>query len=149
MKAQEGQREFFAANINYTPLLTVLAGLEIIFHTEDLTGLCFALLARNELITHQCFGCWRAVLAQPQGCLSNISTPICQYGLVVWFFVWGFSFVLFLIKLPFFYPCAFRILLSFLLFCWQGCVTVQFGRHLMTNQSQNTTVSHFKSIRKF
>lgn len=31
MKAQEGQREFFAANLSYTSLLTGLAGMELIF----------------------------------------------------------------------------------------------------------------------
>lgn len=115
MKPQWGQREFFAANLSYT-LLTGLAVMELIFLTAALTGLCFELVARNRQITHQCFGYFRAVPAQPQGCLFNIPTPICQSGLVILLFVWGFYFVLFLIKLPFFYPCVFFILLSFPLF---------------------------------
>lgn len=87
MKALQGQREFFAVNLGYTSLLTGLAEMQLIFHTEALTALYFALVARSRLITHQCFGYCRAVLAQPQLCHSNIPNPVCQDGFVVLFFV--------------------------------------------------------------
>ena len=49
-----------------------LAEMELIFPIAALTVLCFVLVARKMLLTHQCLGCCWAVLAQQQGCLSNI-----------------------------------------------------------------------------
>lgn len=37
--------------------------------------LCFAAVSRTELVTHQCFGCCGAVLAQLEGFLSSILPP--------------------------------------------------------------------------
>ena len=49
-----------------------LAEMELIFPIAALIVLCSVLVARTVLITHQCFGCYGAVLTQHQGCLSNI-----------------------------------------------------------------------------
>ena len=46
--------------------------MELILPVAALIELCSALVARKVSVTHQCFGCCRAVLAQHQGCLSNI-----------------------------------------------------------------------------
>ena len=57
-----------------------LAEMELIFPIADLIVLCFVLVARKVLMTHQCFGyCW-AVLPQHQGCLANIAPLTSRLG---------------------------------------------------------------------
>jgi len=57
-----------------------MAEMGLIFPIADLIALCFILVARKVLIIHQCFGyCW-AVLAQHQGCLSNIPPSLVGWG---------------------------------------------------------------------
>ena len=54
--------------------------MELILPIAALIVLCSVLVARKVLITHQCFGyCW-AVLAQHQGCLSNIPPLTSRLG---------------------------------------------------------------------
>lgn len=66
----------------WNPIWTYFGPAEeaLTFRIAAVIVLCFVLVARKVLMTHQCFGYCRTVLAQHQDHLSNISSPCLHWG---------------------------------------------------------------------